>query len=525
MENAYTRRRFIGLGAAASSAVVLGAGGARRSAARPRRKRVVILGAGLAGLSAAYELQKTNPGVEIVLLEARDRVGGRVLTVRTHQNAGKIPFADGQYVEAGAHRIPETHDRTLGYVRALGLGGKVVEFSTALGNGQDGQMLHVLKGRRFVYDGVAWPSFLAFTPEERLNDFFSQDLIYEFDWVTGAVPPQGNNHLGNPVIALCQAANWPPGDGIQATLEEWNTLTVAQFLASHGASADWIRLYAAENGTEIHGLGALAWLVQSHLDFDWIATLYLDGGLDQLPRTLAAVVAGNGAPIRLNHVVRAVEQERNGVRVTYRDARGGPRTLAADRIVCTVPFPVLRAKVDLRRARLAADKLRWIRTLQMASAARISLQMNHRFWRDEGIEGLKLAATDTAAERLWHSTNTQAGQSGIVQAYLQADNALAASAQKHKLRWVRDEIAALAFPLIRDEWNGRGVAKLWHDDEWAGGAWLSPKPHQFLQGFHTWGRAEGRIHFAGEHTSLYAGWMQGGIESGQRAACEVAAAL
>jgi monoamine oxidase len=146
MENAYTRRRFVGLGAAASSAVVLGAGGARRSAARPRRKRVVVLGAGLAGLSAAYELQKTNPGVEIVLLEARDRVGGRVLTVRTHQNAGKIPFADGQYVEAGAHRIPETHDRTLGYVRALGLGGKVVEFSTALGNGQDGQMLHVLKG-------------------------------------------------------------------------------------------------------------------------------------------------------------------------------------------------------------------------------------------------------------------------------------------------------------------------------------------------------------------------------------------
>jgi monoamine oxidase len=161
----------------------------------------------------------------------------------------------------------------------------------------------------------------------------------------------------------------------------------------------------------------------------------------------------------------------------------------------------------------------------MTSAARISLQMNHRFWRDEGIEGLKLAATDTAAERVWHSTNTHAGQSGIVQAYLQADNALAASAQRNKLRWVRDEIAALTFPLVRDEWNGRGVAKLWHEDEWAGGAWLSPKPHQFLPGFHTWGRAEGRIQFAGEHTSLYTGWMQGGIESGQRAACEVAAAL
>lgn len=519
------RRTFIRAGAAATVTAALGHAG-RAPAARPRRKRVVIVGAGLAGLATAHELQKLGVRAEIVILEAQGRVGGRVLTVRSHMNRGEIPFADGQYLEAGAHRIPETHDRTLTYASELGLGGKVIEFSKALGRGEKGSTLYLLNGERFLYDEAAgWPSSLGLTEEERTTSFFPQAVKYEYRWVTGPRPPKGTNHLGNPAIPHCGVANWPYGDGIRDTLDEWNGYTLEEFLASHGASPGWRRLYAAENGTEVRSTTALAWLIQSALDWDWGTTYYLDGGLDQIAEALAVSVTGRGAEVRLHCPVGRIEQTDGGTSVTYRDAAGTVRTITADRIVCTQPFPVLRDKTDLSGARLPVDKLGWIEQLQMMPVTRISLQVADRFWKDHGVEGLKIAGTDTAVERIWHSTNLQPGSSGIMQAYLQHQNALTASAVHDRLGWMRDRVAERLFPEVDGAWNGLGMAKVWHHDEWAGGGWLSPKAHEFLAGFHVWGRPEGRIHFAGDGTSLLAGWMQGGIESGQRAACEVAAAL
>lgn len=520
-----TRRNFIRIGAAASASAALG-GSARALGARPRRGRVVIVGAGLAGLATAYELLKLGTRTEIVILEAQDRVGGRVLTVRSHMNQGAVPFADGQYLEAGAHRIPETHDRTLAYASEVGLGGKVIEFSKALGRGEKGASLYLINGERFLFDEAAgWPATLGMTEAERTTPFFPQDIEYEYRWVTGPKPPKGTNHLGNPAIPFCQPANWPYGDGDRAALDEWNAYTVAEFLGSRGASPGWQRLYAAENGTEVLSTTALAWLIQSALDWDWGTTYYIDGGLDQLPRALADSVAGRGVALQLNSQVRRIEQTPMGATVTYRDPIGTIRTMSADRVVCTLPFPVMRDKVDLTAAGLPSDKLHWIRTLQMMPVTRISLQVTKRFWKDEGVEGLKIAGTDTAIERIWHSSNLQPGDSGIMQAYLQHENALNASPPSDKLTWMRDEVGQRLFPQVTGGWNGLGMAKLWHEDEWAGGGWVSPKADQFLAGFHLWGRPEGRIHFAGDTTSLLAGWMQGGIESGQRAACEVAAVL
>ena len=520
-----TRRDFIRVGAAASASAAL-AGSAGALAASPRRKRVVIVGGGLAGLAAAHELLKRKVSAEIVILEAQGRVGGRVLTVRSHMNQGTVPFADGQYLEAGAHRIPETHDRTLAYASELGLGGKIIEFSKALGRGEKGATLYLINDERFLFDAAAgWPAALGVTPTERTTPFFPQDIEYEYRWVTGAKPPKGTNYLGNPAIPFCGSANWPYGDGNRAMLDEWNGYSVAQFLASRGASSGWQRLYAAENGTEVFSTTALAWVIQSALDWDWGTTYYLDGGLDQIPRKLADSVVGRGAALQLNSPVRRIDQTSTGASVTYRDAGGTIRTLAADRVVLTPTFTVLREKVELSGAALPADKRHWIDTLEMMPVTRISLQVNNRFWDDEGVEGLKIAGTDTPIERIWHSTNLQPGQSGIMQAYLQHENALNASAPADKLTWMRDQVAPRLFPQVTSAWNGLGMAKLWHQDEWERGGWVSPKANQFLAGFHVWGRQEGRIHFAGDSTSLLAGWMQGGIESGQRAACEVATAL
>jgi monoamine oxidase len=507
-----------------SVASVAALAGTRRARASQPGQRIVILGAGLAGLSAAYELLKAEPGIEVIILEARDRVGGRVHTVRTHNDAGVTPFANGQYAEAGAQRIPETHDRTLGYVSELGLAGNLVEFSKGLGGGAKGKMGYLLKGHFFFYDGVAWPSFLDLTSQERSKAFFPQSIQHEFRWVTGARPPHGTNHLGNPAVPFGGAANWPYGDGIASTLDEWNGYSLAEFLASRGASADWINhLYVAENGSELATTGALAWLVQSALDWDWGTTYYLNGGLDQIPEALADAVVGLGGVIHHRAAVVALDQSAAGVTVSYVNAAGALQSLSAARVVCTLPFPVLRDTVNLAQAGLAADKLGWIQTLEMMSAGRACLQTRSRFWRNHGIEGLKLVGTDTDVERLWHSTNTQPGATGLLQTYVQQDNADAFGdvPAGDRLAHMTQRISSLVFPEMASDWNGLGFHKVWKEDPWTGGAWASPKRHQFLQGFHVWGRAEGRIHFAGEHTSLYSGWMQGGIESGQRAAYEI----
>ena len=124
-----SRRRLLGAAAAATVAgagvrmLTDGAPGADAAAAKPSGKRVVVLGGGLAGLCAAYELR--NKGYKVVaVLEAQQRTGGRVQTVRQG-------FVNGQYAELGATRIASSHNFTLGYANQFGL--PLVEFTSGDG--------------------------------------------------------------------------------------------------------------------------------------------------------------------------------------------------------------------------------------------------------------------------------------------------------------------------------------------------------------------------------------------------------
>jgi monoamine oxidase len=118
----------------------------------PGRPQVLVLGAGLAGLSAAYELQKK--GYEVTLLEGRERVGGRVWTVREG-------FADGQVAEIGAVRIPDVHEHTLGYVEELGL--ELTEFP-------DGEALYFIGGMRFMHTEGEAVAAAGAQPDEASDD-------------------------------------------------------------------------------------------------------------------------------------------------------------------------------------------------------------------------------------------------------------------------------------------------------------------------------------------------------------------
>ncbi len=117
MKDTLDRREFLTFSASAGAALYgapldLRTGSPKPMERKGAAKRVIVVGAGLAGLSAAYEL--TQAGHDVTILEAQMRPGGRVLTLRE-------PFSDGLYAEAGAARFPDTHDLTLKYVELFDL--------------------------------------------------------------------------------------------------------------------------------------------------------------------------------------------------------------------------------------------------------------------------------------------------------------------------------------------------------------------------------------------------------------------
>jgi monoamine oxidase len=400
MKRNVRRREFLKHGAlAAAAAVVLparvaaaGVTGARQSesgrTSAPRK--VLVLGAGLAGLSAGYEL--TRAGHDVKVLEAQERPGGRVLTLRA--------FDEGLYGDAGAARIPDNHEWTLRYVREFKL--RLLPFYP-----DAGVFAKVRRGRRA-----------------------------EADW-----------------------------DGFAEAVE------------------DYIGIQLGETGR-------------------WHK---VEGGNDLLPRAFAERL---GERVVYGAAVSKVEQEAGGARVTFRRA-GATETLSADFVVCAIPFAVLN-RVEFA-PRLSEQKRRVRDEMTYDLAARAFMQTRGRFWERSRLNGF--AVMDLPAE-FWPSTFGQPGRRGVLQAYVRYQTAADWGRKDEAGRL--DAALALteqAVPGVRASFE-RGAVKCWGEDEWAGCAWTHPSGPQLV----AVNAPEGRIHFAGEHASVYASWMNGALESGNRAA-------
>ena len=226
-----------------------------------RKKKVIVVGAGLAGLSAAFELNKA--GHEISILEARTRPGGRVHTLRE-------PFSDGLYAEAGAARIADNHYWTLKYTRLFGL--KLVPFLPQT----KASVLHVAGQRIIVPSGeeVDLSTLpLSLNPEERKGGI--SDL-----WALYLGPAL--NEIGNPELKGWRADAFAKLDQV----------TFAEFLHDLGASYDATALlempfYKPEDDQ----ISALWWLREAALLLNEKMFYKIQGGNDLLPRSFAARLA------------------------------------------------------------------------------------------------------------------------------------------------------------------------------------------------------------------------------------------
>jgi monoamine oxidase len=219
---------------------------------------------------------------------------------------------------------------------------------------------------------------------------------------------------------------------------------------------------------------------------------------------------------RKNSVVKRIEQNENRVTVIYEDP-DGVQSITADRVICTLPFPVLK-DLEVTPA-FSEEKQRAINELKLTPVTRTYLQFRTRVWEQANLSGYGLS--DLPIQNTYSPTLTQSGKRGILVSYTGGQRALdlGAMSESDRQSFVLRKMGSL-FNGLDSEYES-GISYVWHDDPWARGGFAYFEPGQMSTLLPIAQRPEGRIHFAGEHTSAWHGWMNGALESGNRAAEEV----
>jgi len=447
-------------------------------------KRVIVIGGGIAGLVAAFELRRQ--GHEPLVLEAQHRVGGRVRTIRD--------FAPGLYAEAGAMRIPRVHDLTLAYCDLFGL--ELRPF--VMGNPKT--LVHINGQRTTVAEADAHPDRLPFDLADRERGKTWTQL-----WDEATSEFRRRYEEG--------------GQGsLDALLHEFDQYSIREFLVMRGFSEGAIELYGVMSFRESNMNAAVVEQLREIVGRSFEDMQEIVGGMDLLPRAFYEQLKPY---VRFGAAVTAIEQSPESVTVHYRGP-AGRSSVTGDYAICAIPFSVLR-DIEILGTPFSRPKQKAIRELNYNASGKILFQVRHRFWEQEdGIVG-GTTVTDLAIRRICYPSysdpNDERGT--LLASYTWGQDALRWGAMdaEDTIEQALEDVAQI-HPSITAEFEV-GAVQNWYDDPWARGAFALFEPEQQTRLRPSIVAPEGRIHFCGEHTSLYHAWIQGALESGIRAAKEI----
>jgi monoamine oxidase len=437
----------------------------------------------MAGLVAAYELKRA--GHDPLILEAQRRIGGRVYTLRE-------PFTEGLYAEVGAMRIPRAHKLTLEYVGRFHL--KTNDFTM-----DNPRAYYYIGGRKIcIADGDADPSLLGFETADHERGLAAGKL-----WLRSI----------HPLLDMLQKDGEAAWAGIVSKYDQYCT---REFLELSGWSEGAIEMYGLLANQEAVMNSSFLELFREDAGRYYTDMLEIQGGTDRLPQAFLPELKGH---IRFGARMIAMDQSPDDVTIHYQTAAGRFRE-KADFAIITVPFPVLR-HVEILKP-FTRLKQRAIRQLHYDASAKILFQCRRRFWEeDEGIFGGG-TITDLPIRNLYYPDHgRETGRGVILASYTWSEDAQRwGSLSPHdRIEQALDDVAEI-HPQVLKEFEV-GASWMWHDDEFAGGAFALFDPGQQTLLYDEIVRPEGRIHFAGEHASLHHAWIQGAIESGLREAIAI----
>ena len=439
--------------------------------------KVIVLGAGLAGLAAARDLEAS--GATVTVVEARERVGGRVTTIRKG-------FAGGQHAEGGADLIESAQEGVRELATAVGL-----EPIRILAKGW-GFYGPDSRGRYRVHTANN-----AFRESgRRLEREVADYTIAERRWDSPVAR----------VLARQSVAQWVAGQGASRAFEAGLRGLRGFFLAD----PEELSLIALVDQLAASGQAGSGGPTSER-------SFRIRGGNEALPRAIARRLR---TKIKLRHIVRRVQHADDGVRVTceHRDRRF---ELRADYCVAALPASTLRDVVF--DPALPDDQHRAIATLKYGRATRVLVQFGRRFWRQATRPSA--FGTDHPTGAVWDANEEQAGRSGILSLLAggRASGELQSILATEGIDGVARRLSWLASTGNVPPVTGAAVL-VWDDDPWVKGGYAVFDP-SFDPALRAWlARPAGRILFAGEHTSLHwQGYMNGAVESGRRAAAEVRA--
>lgn len=446
-------------------------------------KKVIVIGAGLAGMCAAYEL--VQAGHDVTVLEARKRSGGRVWTLRDD-------YPEGLYAEAGATNVFDNHEWTNKYLKLLDVAIDPMESTGGA------SIYHIRSKRVLLKQGspVDWP--LELKADEK---GLSRGAL----WARYVVPAL--KEFGD-----LESADWP-----HPLLKRLDKISFAEFLRQQGASPgaqEILKLGLADQlGDGAEATSALNLLREAAPRATVKQSFSIRGGSDVFPKAFAAKL---GDRIHYGLPVVRIEHAARGVRVVCQQ-NGNRQTFSADYLICAIPFPVLK-RVEISPAFSPAKQIA-IAQLGNTSVVRVFMQTRKRFWLDEGLTGS--ATTDLPIMTAYDKAHYLPGTRGMLEAYVAGEKArkLAAMTADERLNFTVKQMELL-LPNIREHYEGGGSV-CWDDEQWTRGAYAWFKPGQMESFLPHFAKPEGRVHFAGDQISPWPGWMNGALQSGYRAAREV----
>lgn len=484
------------LGHAAQSPFV---GRPNLSGAKPGSS-VIVLGAGMAGLVAAYELRQA--GYKVQVLEYEDRPGGRAWTLRggdkVRESDGSVQtvrFAKGNYFNPGPWRVPYHHHAMLDYYK---------HFKVLL------EPFMQVNYNAYVHNSKA----LRGTPQRFRH--VQADVRGHVSELLSKATRQG---------ALDETVTKEDQERLLASLRNWGPLNRENRYVQGTAVSDR-RGYDVDPGGGLMPLAkpsqpiGLSELMQSNLWAliglgDWYefqSTIFQPvGGMDVLPMAIAKEL---GNAIHYNCKVLKISQDTDTVTVTYEDARApsGNRQAIADWCVCTIPASIL-SQLDIACSKEMKEA---IAALPYGGAVKVGLEFNRRFWEeDDGIYG-GCSYTDLPVQTLSYPSNgyQSDGPAVMLGAYaFENTNSYRWSslAPAERIRLAL-EYGSQLHPQYRKEFRS-GVTVAWHRMPWVNGcfgAWTESMREKHYKAL---AQIDGRLVLAGEHVSYIPAWQEGSVLS------------